>query len=420
MAIIRISSNGIPELPKESWMYQAFKYVSEKSHAPDQIIFWTLFAFCGASIKDRIWFDFAGKTIFPNIPILLIAGSGIGKTSSIDIIERLFFEELPYKIPENVTSESMFKNFAEKGTKSYMTTSALWMTPEMGATFGKKDYQSGIVTSLTRVLDNPRNMTVSRMSGDDLTIKNLALLNWICASTFPWLLEYCKEGTSAGGFLPRLETIHCQDDPKFTPNPQSDADYEFELNGKLKHLLKSVETGKRQWTEELTGIRYEYHKDLLKCKDDNIRNYIARQPESFVKIYMVFSVFLQKFCTSSEIVLLSKNCCKWLFNNKISLYRSIIMRNILPPSDKTLKSINRKLSRNISNKLNYVDILKTVKGLKTDTLAPLLRFYADHGVIHWDGKKGVGGILTPILNADSFLDDYFNNTEEAEHEVQEA
>lgn len=411
--------NGIPQLPKECWLQQAFEYVDSKSHAPSMIIFWSIFAFAGASLKDRIWFDFAGKSIFPNFPLLIIAGSGIGKTSSLDIIERLFFEELPYRVPENVTSEALFKNFAQKGTQSLKTTSALWITPEMGATFGKKDYQSGIVASITRALDNPKNMTVSRMTGEDITIKNIALLNWICASTFVWLLEYCKEGTSSGGFLPRLETIHCQDDPKFTPFPSMDADVELELNQKLKIVLNEAELGKKKWTDEIEKVRYEYHNDLIACKDENVRNYIARQSESFARIYLILSVFLRKFRSSSEIVSVAKNCCKWLLNNKLSLYRSIIFRNILPSSKKQLESINRKFRKNLNMPLNYVHILRDIKGLKTDVLEPLLKFYHEHGVVGWNGKKGNDGVVIPHLDADIFLNDYFKNQEE-HHDLEEA
>lgn len=410
--------NGIPQLPKECWLRQAFEYVDRKSHAPSMIIFWSIFAFAGASLKDRIWFDFAGKSIFPNFPLLIIAGSGIGKTSSLDIIERLFFEELPYRVPENVTSEALFKNFATKGTQSLKTTSALWITPEMGATFGKKDYQSGIVASITRALDNPKNMTVSRMSGEDITIKNTALLNWICASTFVWLLEYCKEGTSSGGFLPRLETIHCQDDPKFTPFPSMEADVELDLNIKLKKVLSEIEVGKKEWTNEIEAVRKEYHDDLIACKDENVRNYIARQSESFGRIYLIFSVFLRKFRSSSDIVSVSKICCKWLLNNKLSLYRHIILRNILPSSKKMLEAINRKFRKNLNKSLNYVHVLRDIKGLKTDVFEPLLKFYHEHGVVTWNEKKGNDGTLIPLMDADKFLEEYFK-TEEVGH-VEEA
>ena len=408
--------NGIPELPKDSFISEVFEYARKKLHTPDKIIFWSLMALCGASIRDRIYFDFAGKMIFSNLPLLIIAPSGVGKTSSITLLERIFHGELPYKIPENCTSESFFKNFAMKGTKSETSTSCLWVLPEMADVFGKKDYQSGIAPKITRLLDNPINSTVSRMKDDDLIIENIALLNWICGSTYRWLIDYCEIGTSTGGFLPRLAIVHCEDDPRFTQRPTSDKNYEYYLHDKLKKALLAMPLGSLEFTDEIEAVRYSFHEDLLKCKDDDTRNFIARQWETFAKIYMVFTVFLKNFHSSSAIVTLSKKCSKLLLDNSLSLYRTIKMRNIIPTSPKVLKSLNSKLRKNIGTPLNYVETMRSTR-MKTAELFNILSFYHEHGVVSWDKNKGLHSWYKPLRDADGFMEGYFNGTPESEEEV---
>lgn len=408
---------GIPELPKDSILSEIFEYTRKKSHAPDQVIFWSIFSFCGAAINDKIYFNFAGKNIFPNFPLLIIAGSGIGKSSSINIIEKIFRDSLPYIIPENVTSEALFKNMAEKGTVNQRTTSAFWIVSEMADTFGNKDYQKGIVPKITRLLDNPRNMTVSRAGNkDDIVIVNTALLHCIFASTFPWFIGYGEEGTVTGGFMPRLNVIKCEDDPRFTPFPIQDREHEIYLRDKLKKELLEIKQGIQELTPELEEIRFEFHKDLLDTDDEVKRNYIARQFESFARIYMILTIFLRKFHTPTEVILLAKNCSKWLLNNNLSLYRSIKMRNILKTTDKKRISIDKKLRNSIGITVTYNDIQKTCR-VKTDQLEPLLKFYQEHSLITWTGQKGVNGKITAISDPAEFWESFLSedkNVQETE------
>ena len=394
--------------PEDSFIMELFNFVKTKSHAPEEIIFWTIFSFCGASLQDSIYVDFSGKPIFPNFPLMIIAKSGVGKSTSLSIVERIFLHTLPHIIPEDATSESMFKNFAMFGTESYQATSAMWIVSEMSDTFGGKDYQRGLVQRITRLLDNPKDKTISRSSDkeddDPIRIKGYALFSPIFATTFEWFIKFCDESASIGGFLPRMNPIKCDEECRFTELPVRDAEKELYFNMKLKAIIRAGDKGSQKICPEIESMRHDFYKELTKCHDENERVFLARKCETYLRIYLILRVFSAGFRDHAHILRMSLILCNYVINQGLIMIRDIKMRNIIKVSSTTVRKFNEYLRKNLLKSLKYGDLSKNSRIRSTD-MEPILTLYREYEVVAWDGKKGSSSV-TVLSDPQKFLDNY--------------
>ena len=383
--------SGIPDLPTDCWIMQAYDYARLRSKLPDSCIFWLVMAYAGAAIQDRVLVDWAGKPVYPNIPLMLVTPSGYGKTSAMHLIQRLFGRELPYIIPEDSTAESAVKMMGRNGGTYFRNSVAVWVIPELADIFGKKDYQQGLIARVTRLLDNPRDREVSRSTKDEvIKIPGVAVLTWIAGTTYRWLSEHVEEAVSAGGFLPRLMVVHTNEDPKNVPDPERDDAKERELQLSLRDLLSNVclrdpkivkLSDFPQW-KELFDLNYA---DIISHKDDEKQAFISRRDENTLRIFLI----LHTLSGGSLSLSGCRELAMWLENQVFRLSLSLLSAN-----SATLERVMVHAKRHPEG-ASFATLCRNAH-LSARVLRFCLQELTAESRVEWNGRVGDAGVVRPL------------------------
>ena len=416
---------SIPALPPECWLAKAFEYCRTRSRAPDEIVFWTLMAYCGAALQDRIVINWAPKPIFPNLPVLIVSPSGRGKTGAARTITPLFDDCLPYQIPEDSTAESVLRDMAVYArSRTGNNSVGLWIVPELADVFGRKDYQQGMIARVTRLLDAPWGRQVSRMSLGQMghmVINGYAVLTWIAGTTMEWLTHHVEEAVASGGFLPRLLTVYSGQFFKFIPDPQRDLVAEKELNLELRQLLAALPNQTSvvlppYWLEITKGI-YEDQKELDETPG---QVFVARREENLLRVWLILSVFTNKPAAtlpweidSNSTLDVALSLIKTIELSGIEVAERLKVlkitgydpyervKNLLQSSKRWPKLLDnndltcRKNDGSVTRQITFREICRLAH-VRARHLKFVLKDMMDTDEIEWNGKTGEAGIIKLI------------------------
>lgn len=77
-------------LKKTVNFFQLYRYICGESEVPDIYHFWGAVSLIAATVEDRVWFQkFKHSALFPNVYVLLVGPSGLGKGIAISHLARL-------------------------------------------------------------------------------------------------------------------------------------------------------------------------------------------------------------------------------------------------------------------------------------------------------------------------------------------
>ena len=231
----------------------------------------------GAMLKRNVWIDQVKFRIYPNMSVLLIGPSGIGKDTAIDGAEEILQAFDKVRIVGGMTSEALCD--AMLGADP---ASAVILAPEFSDFFGSKDYQKDMVKTITELLSTKNYKDISTKSRPNVRIKH-PTLTVLGGSTPSWLHKAMPEEAMSGGFYPRFVII-CEQQPKrevawvklSIPQAEQDA---ARLAGQrffkdLADVLRDIgAAGEIQPTKEAQGLYEEwYHKR---------RSYFSRAAQAY-------------------------------------------------------------------------------------------------------------------------------------------
>jgi hypothetical protein len=182
----------------------------------------------GASLRRNVHVNQVNWKIFPNISILLVGPSGIGKDTAINEAEKFLKADVEiYKssptgkrdkfvfhpgLPKvyGRTIEAMFEQMLNLGDPACCYIPA----PEITSFLGQKDYQSGIINELTDILSTKDSHDVTTKA--DLKSGNATrsiphpTVCLFAGSTEEWLHKSMPDGSLEGGWWPRF-VIACEE-----------------------------------------------------------------------------------------------------------------------------------------------------------------------------------------------------------------
>lgn len=154
-------------------------------------------AILGATSRRDVWYDQIRFKIFANIGVLLVGGSGIGKDTAINEVEKQVLATGRCPSVNGVSIEAIVGQLA-----SQQMGNGLLCAKELSALFGPKDWQSGILTQLTNIMSSGEVVNAGLRSDKDRTIKR-PTVTFLGGSTIEWLHQHMPAGANEGGFFPR-------------------------------------------------------------------------------------------------------------------------------------------------------------------------------------------------------------------------
>jgi hypothetical protein len=154
----------------------------------------------GCSLRRRVYVDQERWKVYPNLSILLVGPSGIGKDIAIDHGETLIKKlgQVP-STPARTIEGIYARMIAECGYPAC----AFIPAPEVSAFMGKKDYQESMAQELTALLSTKDYHDVST-KGEGKTVIVEPTVTMMTGSTEEWLHRAMPDGSLEGGLWPRF------------------------------------------------------------------------------------------------------------------------------------------------------------------------------------------------------------------------
>lgn len=162
----------------------------------------------GSLFRRSAWVDQVGFRIYPNMSVLLVGPSGMGKDTSLGAAKKFAQSVGTVPILGGKTSEAIFEGLLGCGEPA----AALIFAPEMAEFFGSKDYQKGMLQDMTDILSNLEFKDISLKSRQGCIIRE-PTITMLCGSTPSWLYKAMPDGSMGGGFYPRF-VIACESEVK--------------------------------------------------------------------------------------------------------------------------------------------------------------------------------------------------------------
>jgi hypothetical protein len=190
-------------LPKESVFHAWVQSLSITEIPVSYQVFGGLSLMGGLLARDA-YFDQEKFKVYPNISLLLVGPSGIGKDSMINQMTQVVRGVLgptTSRILEGKTVELAFEQLAklEKPAWAYL------LAPEITAFLGGRDYQKSMVQDITNLLSN--NEILDTSTGGKQRIIYQPTISMLAGSTAEWLHKAMPDGSMEGGFIPRFVVV---------------------------------------------------------------------------------------------------------------------------------------------------------------------------------------------------------------------
>lgn len=221
-------------IPKDSAIQHYLK-LARFMEAPYSYVVGCCISSISALLRRNIWFDIdESGVIFPNVSVLLIGPTGIGKDTAINMgYRRILKEFMPGHRITGITSEAIAGNLhgiAERGGED--PACGYILANELKQLFGGKDYQGGIIELLTHLLSD-LDEYVHGTKHKPLIIPHPTIVLQ-AGSTEEWFHQL-PEGALEGGFVPRCLIIHEPAQRTMIPLPKDYMDKD-DREAKAKHL----------------------------------------------------------------------------------------------------------------------------------------------------------------------------------------
>jgi hypothetical protein len=278
----------------KSWLDTYLEYTNDQE-SPEMFHRWVGMCILSATVGRSIFLPRIKYTIYPNIYVILVAGSAKCKKSTsmnigMDILKAM--EKPPMVFAQKITTEALIQ--ALELAKTTGQSAGIIFASELAVFLGHESKSTGIIPALTDLYDSPATWTYhTRGRGkEELTNVTLAML---AGTTKDWLKTSLPEESIGGGFTSRVIFVF-QDNPR--PRDLFGEGYdrmrETQLKANLVHDLNHIRAnvkGLVEFTDEAKKVcRAWYDEELFEVRDQKLDGYFARKHDIMFKLATLLSV----------------------------------------------------------------------------------------------------------------------------------
>ena len=181
--------------------YIAYAGISE---IPPQYTKWCGLMTLAAAAEDRVWVSkFRDKHIPPNLYILLLGPSGIGKGEAIDTALRLI-EPLGLRVYRGkLTAPFLVDELASRKLPPKM----LFVTPELALSVGSGQLADDLIKLMTELFTGGSYVFQEGTRTHRRHTFTGHCLNWLAGTTKEWLRDCVSQEAVRGGFFGRVASV---------------------------------------------------------------------------------------------------------------------------------------------------------------------------------------------------------------------
>ena len=281
-----------------SWL-NAYEEYTEDWEPPKVFNRWVGLLVLSAATQRRVWLQDANNQIWPNLFVVLVAPSGVGKTSAMR--EGIPFIEAslgPKHIsPSKITAAQFAKQFGkaqkQDNALGVYTPYMVW-AEEFPSFLGNDAYKTGMIADLTTLYDCPsRWIKETKGNGiDDLVLPYLCLG---AGTTAQGIFDVLPPGTVTQGFTARIIFIHANyNEKRVVEKPWTDK--HIKLNAMLLNDIRYIAqlTGPAKMSDIARTLWTDYYMHRPQADqefaDSRLQGYAARKPFYAKKIALLLSV----------------------------------------------------------------------------------------------------------------------------------
>jgi len=254
----------------------------------------------GAILKRSVFIDQKEWRVYPNMSVLLIGPSGVGKDTIINKCNKIIHGVNP----DIQLNGSTMEFIQDELSKMESPAAAYIPANELTAFLGSKDYQKGMAQCLTDLLSTGDKVVLGTKGGGKKVIKR-PTLTIFAGSTADWLRDL-PENSIAGGFLPRF-IIVCEDySEKDVAWVEYDWDYftkieAYEAGEAFKQQLQEVlakfgqgsaEKCEKKMTPTTEAIDFyrNWYANRFKYFSDGVKAYANRSRDQMHRLAMLMAI----------------------------------------------------------------------------------------------------------------------------------
>ena len=243
---------------------ELFLYAAGESEIPTSWIKWSGISAIAASLSDRVYYrKYAWKVLPPNMYIMLVGDSGLGKGGAMDFALQ-FIDPRMNLLYGSTTKQSLIDRMCGEAEEGEMSKSKVFIIQdELGEAVGSGQVADAFIKAMTGWYGATSGTIEenTRMHGRKV-VSDPPCINWLSGTTNEWLRDAVDYKAMMSGFFGRVCTVPGKSDyDNRIYRPQIVRDYDqvvgylkerFEeltyLNGEFQ-MLPAAEELDREWYE---------------------------------------------------------------------------------------------------------------------------------------------------------------------------
>ena len=197
-----------------------FVSLGDNTEIPGIFLLWCGLSTISSVLARRVWVDMGTYTVFPNMYVVLVAGSGrCRKSTAIGLVEKVLglIDPRPNMIAQRITPEALIealqvvettdtKKFLKKKSEGFV------IVDELSTFLNRKTYESGLASLLIPLYDCKDTFSY-RTRGRGVEMIQNSCLGILGGSTVDWIRSSIPADAIGGGLTSRIVFVYVEKPP---------------------------------------------------------------------------------------------------------------------------------------------------------------------------------------------------------------
>jgi hypothetical protein len=341
-------------LCKGTWLNTYLEY-TKGQESPEAFHQWVGLCMLSAAIGRNLKIDRGHYKMYPNIFVILVAGSGMcRKSTAIHMGVRILksIKNKPLLFSQKITAEALIQALQQSPRDGDMI--GLVYADELSVFMGGDSVKSGLIPLLTNLYDGHDEWSY-HTRGRGLEILTNVNITMIAASTLEWLKNSIPMDAIGGGFTGRILFVH--EDSPASPNlfPNRGEHHDSMVEALVNDLEEiSQYKGSIMFTPQaLEASQKWYAEHFYEPRDPAVSGYFARKHDHMFKLAALLSVSEGPSRLVTDKHITEALCLLGKLEGKLDeVASSVSTSTASTPTEKVLDIMRR------YKKLNHSELLK--------------------------------------------------------------